>query len=81
MQTPPGHDLPRHEMSTQRLLEQTCADAHAGLPGQAGGRHLPLKQVSVAAHGVDGQVKGSVQSPPSPHTWVPMQSAVLLHLI
>jgi hypothetical protein len=51
------------------------------LPGQFGCKHRPAKQVSFAAHGVSGQVTGEVQTPPSPHTWSPMQSAVLLHLM
>ena len=64
----------------QRLLEHTWPVAQA-LEPQLCGRHLPARQVWSAVHGVSGHTYGSWQTLPSPHTWVPVQSAVLLHLI
>ena len=79
MQTPPGQDLPTQSVSTQRLFEQTWSAPQVRL-GQLGGRQRPCRQVSPAAQGVAGQLVGSTQTFPSPQTWVPVQSAVLLQL-
>lgn len=80
MQTPPGQDFPTQSASTQRLFEQTWSAPHI-FEGQLGGKQRPTRQVSPVAHAVAGQLVGETQTFPSPQTWSPVQSAVLLHLM